>query len=72
MRLRVFDLNTRWFKVYCLFQRGYGEPWLQMVVTRPLSWMPWSVYVWRWEPVPDMRGGYEAASPASVRDAEEA
>jgi len=57
MRLRIFDLATKWFWFVAFYQpRSYGEPWLCVNVFKPAhgTW----INVWQWEKIPDPGGGY--------------
>jgi len=56
MRLRVFDLGTRWFWLVIFYKpHAYGESWLSAEVFAPSSIMRW-FHFWQWEGIPKRQG----------------
>lgn len=56
MRLRVLDVNTRWFWFVIFAQRVYGKPRIEALLYPPNRWGGSWFHVWRREPFPDERG----------------
>ena len=58
MRLRVLDINTRWFWFVCFYRKSWSGcvgRHIEATLYGPQLWTKSWLNFWKWEPLPDMR-----------------